>query len=158
MGGQVPLLDLLDLLVWARSVSWVVMFVTVMTVMVLAVGRTHRHARRVSPHDWAGGCGGSSSPTHDAAERPTHIHFMATPIPIPPAGGPADPARPLLSYIPVFEVVVGTAVLLAAAGVIFAIVPALRRRRALVTAWVLSASAFSLAFIVWVLWALHQFT
>jgi hypothetical protein len=87
-----------------------------------------------------------------------HVHFMATPIPIPPAGGPADPARPLLSYIPVFEVVVGTAVLLAAAGVIIAIVPALRRRRALVTAWVLSASAFSLAFIVWVLWALHEFT
>jgi heme/copper-type cytochrome/quinol oxidase subunit 3 len=87
-----------------------------------------------------------------------HVHFMATPIPIPPAGGPADPARPLLSYIPVFEVVVGTAVLLAASGVIIAIVAALRRRRALVTAWVLSASAFSLAFIVWVLWALHEFT
>jgi len=87
-----------------------------------------------------------------------HVHFMATPTAIPPAGGPADPARPLLSYIPVFEVVVGTAVFLAASGVIIAIVPALRHRRALVTAWVLSASAFSLAFIVWLLWALHQFT
>ncbi len=64
---------------------------------------------------------------------------------------PPDPARPLLSFIPVFEVVVGTGVLLAAAGVTLAVVPALRRRRALVTAWMLSVSAFSLAVLVgWV--------
>src|SRR3954454_11325280 len=47
-GGQVPLLDLLDLLVWARGVGWGDGH----------VGRTHRHARRGSPHAWAGGLWG----------------------------------------------------------------------------------------------------
>ena len=74
---------------------------------------------------------------------------MTTPIP-PPDPGP-DPERPLLSHIPVFEVVVGTGVLLAAAGVTLAVVPALRRRRALWITWLLSASAYSLAVIVGVL-------
>ena len=66
-------------------------------------------------------------------------------IPNPP---PPDPARPLVAFIPVYQVAVGTGALLAAAGVTLAIVPALRRRRALVTAWVLSVCAFSLAVLV----------
>ena len=75
---------------------------------------------------------------------------MAVPDP------PPDPARPLLSFIPVFHVVVGTAVLLAAAGVTLAIVPAFRRRRALLITWVLSVSAFSLAALVSVVWILNE--
>ena len=75
---------------------------------------------------------------------------MAVPDP------PPDPARPLLSFIPVFHGVVGTAVLLAAAGVTLAVVPALRRRRVLVTAWVLSVSAFSLAVLVGWIWILNE--
>jgi hypothetical protein len=49
-------------------------------------------------------------------------------------------------------------VLLAAAGVALAVVPALRRRRALVTAWVLSVSAFSLAVLVNLVRVMLEFT
>jgi hypothetical protein len=77
---------------------------------------------------------------------------MATPNP------PADPARPLLAFIPVFQVAVGTGVLLAAAGVTLAVVPALRRRRVLVTAWVLSVSALSLAVLVNLVRLVLEFT
>jgi hypothetical protein len=61
---------------------------------------------------------------------------------------PPDPARPLVAYILVYHVAVGSAALLAAAGVIIAFVPALRRRRVLVIAWVLCVSALSLAALV----------
>src|SRR3954465_4859017 len=60
--------------------------------------------------------------------------------------------------IPVYHVAVGSAALLAAAGVILAIVPALRRRRALVITWVLSVSALSLAALVNLALLLHEFT
>ena len=50
--------------------------------------------------------------------------------------------------VPVFQVAVGSVALLAAAGVTLAIVPALRRRRALLITWVLSVSALSLAALV----------
>jgi hypothetical protein len=50
--------------------------------------------------------------------------------------------------IPVFQVAVGSAALLAAAGVAIAVVPALRRRRGLVITWVVSVSALSLAALV----------
>jgi hypothetical protein len=50
--------------------------------------------------------------------------------------------------IPVFQVAVGSAGLLAAAGVAIAVVPALRRRRALVITWVVSVSALSVAALV----------
>jgi hypothetical protein len=52
------------------------------------------------------------------------------------------------SSFPVFQVAVGSVALLAAAGVALAIVPALRRRRALLIAWVLSVSALSLAILI----------
>jgi hypothetical protein len=61
---------------------------------------------------------------------------------------PPDPARPLVAFIPVYQVAVGSAALLAAAGVILAVVPALRRRRGLVITWVLCVSALSLAALV----------
>jgi succinate dehydrogenase/fumarate reductase cytochrome b subunit len=57
--------------------------------------------------------------------------------------------------IPVFHVAVGLAVLLAAAGVALAVVPALRRRRALLITWVLSVSALSLAALVNLVRLLH---
>jgi len=72
-------------------------------------------------------------------------HLMATPNPVPPP--PEDPARDLLSYIPVFEVVVGTGALLAAAGLTLAVVPALRRRRELGITWTLIVSAYVLAIL-----------
>ena len=77
---------------------------------------------------------------------------MATPNP------PADPTRPLLAFIPVFQVAVGTGVLLAAAGVTLAIVPAFRRRRALLITWVLSVSALSLAALVNLVRLMHEFS
>ncbi len=52
------------------------------------------------------------------------------------------------SSIPVFHVAVGTVAFLAAAGVTLALVPTLRRRRALVVTWVLCVSALSLAALV----------
>ena len=61
------------------------------------------------------------------------------------------------SNIPVFQVAVGTAALLAAAGVTLAIVPALRRR-ALVITWVLCVSTLSLAALVNLAHLLHEFT
>ena len=60
--------------------------------------------------------------------------------------------------IPVYQVAVGSAAFLAAAGVVLAIVPALRRRRALVITWVLCVSAFSLAALVNLAYLLHEFT
>ncbi len=72
-------------------------------------------------------------------------HAMATPNPVPPP--PEDPARDVLSYIPVFEVVVGTGVLLAAAGLALAVVPALRRRRELGITWMLVVSAYVLTIL-----------
>jgi len=69
-----------------------------------------------------------------------HDHFIATPD------------------IPVYQVAVGSAALLAAAGVILAIVPALRRRRALVITWVLCVSALSLAALVNLAYLLHELT
>jgi hypothetical protein len=60
--------------------------------------------------------------------------------------------------IPVYPVAVSSAALLAAAGVILAIVPALRRRRSLVVTWVLCASALSLAAFVNLAHLLHEFT
>src|SRR3954453_6938536 len=83
---------------------------------------------------------GSSSRTHVKPSRRSHDHFMATPS------------------IPVYQVAVGSAALLAAAGVTLAIVPALRRRRALVTTWVLSVSALSLAALVNLVRLMHEFT
>jgi hypothetical protein len=80
---------------------------------------------------------------------------MASPNPIPPPP-PEDPARDLLSYIPVFETVVVTAVLLAAAGVVIAVVPALRRRRELGIKWALISSAFLLAILGSGLWILSE--
>jgi hypothetical protein len=53
-----------------------------------------------------------------------------------------------MSNVPVFPVAVGMATLLAATGVALAAVPALRRRRAVLTVWVLSAAALSLAAFV----------
>jgi hypothetical protein len=79
---------------------------------------------------------------------------MATPNPIPPP--PEDPARDLLSYIPVFETVVGTGVLLAATGVAIAVVPALRRRRELKIKWALIVGAFLLAILGSGLWILSE--
>ena len=79
-----------------------------------------------------------SSRTLGAAELQRHDHFMAT------------------SSIPVFQVAVGLAALLAAAGVALAIVPALRRRRALVIAWLLSVSALSLAALVNLVLLMHD--
>ena len=60
--------------------------------------------------------------------------------------------------IPVYQAAVGSAAFLAAAGVILAIVPALRRRRALVITWVLCVSALSLAALVNLAYQLHEFT
>jgi hypothetical protein len=60
--------------------------------------------------------------------------------------------------IPVFHVAVGSAALLAAAGVALAIVPALRRRRALVLTWVLCVGALSLAALVNLVRLLREFT
>jgi hypothetical protein len=60
--------------------------------------------------------------------------------------------------IPVYPVAVGSAALLVAAGVILAIVPALRRRRALVITWVLCVGALSLAALVNLAHLLHDFT
>ncbi len=79
---------------------------------------------------------------------------MAPQSSIPPP--PEDPARDVLSYIPVFEVVVGTGVLLAAAGVTLAMVPALRRRRELRIKWVLIVSAFLLTLLGSGLWILNE--
>jgi hypothetical protein len=79
---------------------------------------------------------------------------MATQSPIPPP--PEDPARDVLSYIPVFEVVVGAGVLLAAVGVTLAMVPALRRRRELRIKWVLIVSAFLLTLLGSGLWILNE--
>ena len=62
------------------------------------------------------------------------------------------------SNIPVFQVAVGSAAFLAAAGIALAIVPALRRRRALVVTWVLSVSALSLAALVNLVRLMHGFT
>lgn len=62
----------------------------------------------------------------------------------------------MLSYIPVFEVVVGAGVLLAAAGVTLAMVPALRRRRELRIKWVLIVSAFLLTLLGSGLWILNE--
>jgi hypothetical protein len=62
------------------------------------------------------------------------------------------------SNIPVYHVAVGTGALLAAAGVTLAIVPALRRRRALVITWVLCVSALSLAALVNLAFLLHELT
>jgi hypothetical protein len=62
------------------------------------------------------------------------------------------------SNIPVFQVAVCSAALLAAAGVALAIVPALRRRRALVITCVLSVSVFSLAALVNLVRLMHQFS
>jgi hypothetical protein len=72
--------------------------------------------------------------------RRRHDHFMGT------------------SSIPVYQVAVGTGALLAAAGVTLAIVPALRRRRALVITWVLCVSALSLAALVNLAFLLHELT
>jgi hypothetical protein len=72
--------------------------------------------------------------------RLRHDHFMAT------------------SNIPVYQIAVGTGALLAAAGVTLAIVPALRRRRALVITWVMCVSALSLAALVNLAHLLHEFT
>jgi hypothetical protein len=60
--------------------------------------------------------------------------------------------------IPVFQVAVGSAALLAAAGLALAIVPALRRRRALVIAWVVTVSALSLAALVNLIRLMLEFT
>jgi hypothetical protein len=62
------------------------------------------------------------------------------------------------SRVPVFQVAVGSVALLAAAGVILAIVPALRRRRALLTTWVLTVSALSLAALVNLVRLMHEFS
>ena len=62
------------------------------------------------------------------------------------------------SNVPVFQVAVGSAALLAAAGVTLAIVPALRRRRALLITWVLSVSALSLAALVNLARLMHEFS
>jgi hypothetical protein len=62
------------------------------------------------------------------------------------------------SNIPVYQLAVGTGALLAAAGVTLAIVPALRRRRALVITWVACVSALSLAALVNLAYLLHEFT
>ena len=72
--------------------------------------------------------------------RRRHDHFMATP------------------NIPVYQVAVGSAALLAAAGVILAIVPALRRRRALWITWALCVSALSLAALVNLVRLMHEFS
>ncbi len=97
---------------------------------------------------------GPSSRTHGAAEPPSHDPFMGTLNPIPPP--PEDPARDLLSYIPVFETVVGMGALLAATGVAIAVVPALRRRRDLPTKWALIVSAFLLTVLGSGLWILSE--
>jgi hypothetical protein len=60
--------------------------------------------------------------------------------------------------IPVFQVAVGTAALLAAAGVALAVVPSLRRRRALVITWVLCVGALSLAALVNLVRLMREFT
>lgn len=60
--------------------------------------------------------------------------------------------------IPVFQLAVGSATFLAAAGVTLAIVPALRRRRALLTTWVLCVSALSLAALVNLVRLLSEFS
>jgi hypothetical protein len=62
------------------------------------------------------------------------------------------------SNVPVFQVAVGLAALLAAAGIALAIVPALRRRRALVVTWVVSVSVLSLAALVNAVRLMHGFT
>jgi hypothetical protein len=62
------------------------------------------------------------------------------------------------SNIPVSQVAVGSAAVLAAAGVTLVIVPALRRRRALLITWVLSVSALSLAALVNLVRLLVEFT
>ena len=60
------------------------------------------------------------------------------------------------SNIPVFQIAVCSAAFLAAAGIALAIVPALRRRRALVVTWVLSVSALSLAALVNLVRLMHE--
>jgi hypothetical protein len=62
------------------------------------------------------------------------------------------------SNIPIFQVAVGSAALLAAAGVTLAIVPALRRRRALLIAWVVCVSALSLTALVSLVRLMHEFS
>jgi hypothetical protein len=60
------------------------------------------------------------------------------------------------SSVPVFQLAVGSVALLAAAGVTLAIVPALRRRRALLITWVVSVSALSLAALVNLVRLMHE--
>jgi hypothetical protein len=81
-----------------------------------------------------------STRTLGPRSRRRHDHVMGTP------------------NIPVFQVAVALAALLAAAGLALAIVPALRRRRALVIAWVSIVSALSLAALVNLIRLMHEFT
>lgn len=69
-----------------------------------------------------------------------------------------DPIYEVMAGFPVYQVVVGAVVLLAAAGFIILVVPALRRRPALVKAWVLIVGTSLLAGVLWLFWALTQFT
>ena len=75
---------------------------------------------------------------------------------IPPP--PADPDASLLSRIPVFEVVVGAGIVLAVAGLAFAAVPELRRRRRLWVTWVTISSVYGIAVVLNVVRLFSEFS